>query len=102
MKLYLNIELELEPTYYEDNNGNVRLEMLRFPNSTHNVMPFLSQSELVRAQAELENAVEQYVIDKAIAIAERREMAGDYRRELAMDMQREALREGAAQRRLGA
>jgi hypothetical protein len=41
--------------------------------------------ELVKAQAELESAYEQAAINKAIAIAERREMAGDFRRDLARD-----------------
>lgn len=81
----LTIELDLEATFYERDNGDVRLEMLCFPGSTQNVLPFLSQSEQIRAQAELENAVEQLALDKAIAIAEKREMRGDFRRELARD-----------------
>lgn len=81
----LTIELELDATFYERDNGDVKLEMLCFPGSSHNVMPFLSPSELIRAQTELECAVEQCALDKAIAIAERREMRGDFRRDLARD-----------------
>lgn len=81
----LTIELDLDATFYEDNNDNVRLEVLTFPGSNQNIMPYLSQDELTKAQAELENAYEQAAIDKAAAIRERREMAGDFRRELARD-----------------
>lgn len=81
----LTIELEFEATYYEDNNDNVRLEVLRFPNSTHNILPYLSPAEVIRAQKELECAYEQSIIDKAAEIAEKRDMTGDHRRELGRD-----------------
>jgi len=81
----ITLELELEATFYERDNGDVRLEMLCFPGSTHNILPFLSPVESIKAQAELESAVEQAAINRAVAIQERRQMAGDYRREQARD-----------------
>lgn len=81
----ITLETDFDATFYERDNGDVKLEMLCFPGSTQNIMPFLSSVEQIKAQAELENAYEQAAIDKATAIRERREMAGDYRRELKRD-----------------
>jgi len=85
MKIKLWLEHEYEATYYEDNNGNVRLEVLTRPDSNQNEIPRLTTVDQIKAQAELESAVERALIDKAAAIAERREMAGDFRRDRARD-----------------
>ena len=85
MKIKLWLEQEYEATYYEDNNGNVRLEVLTRPDSNQNEIPRLTTVDQIKAQAELENAVEQRLIDKAAEIAERRQVAGDARRERLRD-----------------
>lgn len=85
MKIKLWLEHEYEATYYEDNDGNVRLEVLTRPDSNQNEIPRLTTVDQIKAQAELENAVEQRLIDKAAEIAERRQVAGDARRERMRD-----------------
>ena len=85
MKIKLWLEHEYEATYYEDNDGNVRLEVLTRPDSNQNEIPRLTTVDQIKAQAELENAVEQRLIDKAAEIAERRQVAGDARRERLRD-----------------
>jgi len=85
MKIELWLEHKYEATYYEDNDGNVRLEILTRPDSNQNEIPRLSPEDAIKAQAELESAVEQAAINRAVAIQERRQMAGDYRRERARD-----------------
>jgi len=85
MKIKLWLEHEYEATYYEDNDGNVRLEVLTRPDSNQNEMPRLSAEDAIKAQAELECAVEQKLIDRALAIYEKQQMAGDARRERMRD-----------------
>jgi hypothetical protein len=96
MKILL--ELELDAQYFEDGNDRVTLEAVRFPGCGQNLMPYMSPVELIKAQAELENAVEQAAISKAEAIRERRELVGDCRREIALEFQREELASRASQR----
>lgn len=81
----ITVEIEFDVEVYESDNGRVFVQGARFPGCKQNLHPYLSESEKIRLQAELECAVEQAAIDKAVAIRERREMAGDYRREIARD-----------------
>ena len=96
MKLHL--EMEYEVSHYEHGNGLVTLESVRFPGCTQNLMPFMTTVDLIKAQAELECAVESAAIDKVITLCERKDVEADYRREIALEFQREELASRAAQR----
>jgi hypothetical protein len=67
---------------------------MRVPGCVQNLLPYLSPVEQVKAQAEIESAVERAVIEKADAIRERKEMRGD----IAREFQREELASREAQR----
>lgn len=94
----ITIEVEFEADCHVSGDDKVTLQALRFPGCVQNLLPYLSPVEQVKAQAELECAVENLAMATADAIRERREMAGDYRREIAREFQAEALREGVVQR----
>jgi hypothetical protein len=78
------VELDLDITYCEYSRG-IELEAVRFPGETLNLLPHMDSMARINVQAEVEAAVEKAALEKAIAIAERREMAGDHRRDLARD-----------------
>lgn len=94
----LSIETEFEVGVLEMDNGRALVQSVSFPGCKQNLYPYLAESEKIRLQAELECAIEQATIAKANAIRERKELHGDYRRELALDLQREELASRAAQR----
>jgi hypothetical protein len=94
----ITIEVEFEADCNVSGDDKVTLQALRFPGCKQNLLPYLSKVEQVKAQAELESQVEQLAMATADAIRERREMAGDYRREIAREFQREELASRESQR----
>ena len=81
----ITIEVEFEVEEHIDNNNNVTIRAMRLPGSRQNLMPNLSPQEIARAQQEVEAMIEQATLIMAAAIRERREMAGDARRERLRD-----------------
>jgi hypothetical protein len=75
------IELELEATHHEFDNGTVRLETLTFPGCTQNLLPFMSVSEQDAAQQAVEDEVEKATTDKLEKLRELKEMRCDIARE---------------------
>jgi hypothetical protein len=68
MKITLDIEFEVD---YLDHEA-VTIKAVRFPNCRQNLLMYLSRIERIKAQAELEAALEQQAIDKVITICEKR------------------------------
>jgi len=77
----ITIELDLDATYHERDNGDLLLEVLTFPGCNQNLLPFLSVNEQQRAQEALREQHDTKLMLAAQEAAERREMAGDFRRE---------------------
>jgi Zn/Cd-binding protein ZinT len=80
----ITVELDLDATFYESDKG-VKLEMLCFQGCTQNIMPYLTDNELARAQEALEEQHDTKLMLKAQEAAERRQVAGDFRREQIRD-----------------
>ena len=49
----ITIELDLDATYHERDNGDLLLEVLTFPGCNQNLLPFLTANEIERAQEAL-------------------------------------------------
>ena len=91
----ITVELDLDATYHERDNGDLLLEVLTFPGCNQNLLPFLSVNEQQRAQEALreqqraqEALREQHDTKLMLAsqeAAERRQVAGDARRERLRD-----------------
>ncbi len=81
----LTIELELEASYHEHDNGSVTLETLSFPNCTQNLLQFMTDAQKAQAQALLEEAREDDAIKKVERLLEKRAMRGDWLRDQARD-----------------
>jgi len=81
----ITVELDLDATYHERDNGDLLLEVLTFPGCNQNLLPFLSVNEQQRAQEALTEQHDTKLILAAQEAAERREMAGDARRERMRD-----------------
>ena len=94
----ITIEIELEVTHHEYDNGRVAIETACFPGCSQNLLPFMSASEQNLAQQAVEDEVEKALVDKALAIRERRDMRGDSMREIAAEEQARELQERQAQR----
>jgi len=92
MKIY--IELELEATHHEFDNGTVRLETLTFPGCNQNLLPFMSVAEQDQAQQAVEDEVEKTGADKLAKLRELKEMRCD----IAREFQQETLQELSQQR----
>jgi len=92
------VELGLIPGYQEKSDGSVKLESLTFLGSKINLLPYMNDEQAAAAQDRLESMVEQAHIDKALAIRDKRDMRGDSRREMILDIQRETMAELQAQR----
>lgn len=94
MKIWL--ELDLEATHHEFDNGTVKVETVTFPGCSQNLLPFMSVTEQDQAQQAVEDAVEKALIDKALAIRDRKDMMADNRREYLADIAMEARAEHMA------
>lgn len=81
----ITIEVDFEVEEHIDNNNNVTIRAMRLPDCRQNLMPNLSPQEIARAHQEVEAMIEQATLIMAAAIRERREMAGDIRREQLRD-----------------
>jgi hypothetical protein len=81
----ITIEVDFEADEHVDNNDGVTITALRFPGCQQNLLPYLSPVEQAKAVAMVSCLIEQAAIDKADAIRERREMAGDFRRDQLRD-----------------
>jgi len=93
----ITIEVTFSVDYDCHEDGSPYLKALHYPKSVtkhHNVMPSLSDDELVQAKAELESLVAQDYRRKA----EKLDMRGDSRREMVRELQAETLQELQAQR----
>jgi hypothetical protein len=77
------VELELEADFDSEDNGKLRA--LTFPGQSQNLMQFMRPYEVEQARLSAMYHYEQGLLSKAAAIAERREMAGDIRRERVRD-----------------
>jgi len=96
MKLF--IEIELEADVNEGTDDQVTINALYLNNSTLNIMHYLSVTELDQVQQAAEEAVEKELIDKALAIRDKRDMRGDSMREIARECRQEMLSELRNQR----
>ena len=94
----ITIEIELEVTHHEYDSGRVAIETACFPGCSQNLLPFMSVSEQDLARQAVEDEVEKALVDKALAIRERRDMRGDSMREIAAEEQARELQERQAQR----
>ena len=81
----ITIEVDFEVEEHIDNNNNVTIRAMRLPGSRQNLMPNLSPQEIARAQQEVEAMITQAALIMADAILERRQVAGDARRERLRD-----------------
>ena len=97
MKL-IYCEFGLVPTYHEYDNGTVKLEGLCFPGSTHNLLPYMDTAEIELAQERLDSAVSDELLDRAEMLRENAQRRGDARRQIALELQQEALSSLQAQR----
>jgi hypothetical protein len=80
----ITVELDLDATFYESDKG-VKLEVLSFPGCGQNLLPFMTPNEIERAQEALEEQHDTKLMLKAQEAAERRQVAGDFRREQIRD-----------------
>jgi hypothetical protein len=83
------IEVELIPEYHES-DSTVKLEGLRFPGCSQNVLIFMSTAEQARAQQLLEEAVQDSAIERVERLLERKAMKGDVVRDLRKDERKSA------------
>jgi hypothetical protein len=81
----ITVELDLDATFHERDNGDLLLEVLTFPGCNQNLLPFLSVNEQQRAQEALREQCDTKLMLASQEAAERREMAGDARRERLRD-----------------
>ena len=81
----ITIELDLDATYHERDNGDLLLEVLTFPGCNQNLLPFLSVNEQQRAQEALREQHDTKLMLASQDAAERRQVAGDARRERLRD-----------------
>jgi len=81
----ITIEVDFEVEEHIDNNNNVTIRAMRLPDCRQNLMPNLSPQEIARAQQEVESMITQAALIMADAILERRQVAGDARRERLRD-----------------
>ena len=97
MKL-IYCEFGLVPTYHEYDDGTVKLEGLCFPGSTHNLLPYMDTAEIELAQERLDSDEADRLLKRAELLRENAQRRGDARRELALEMQQEAMSGIQAQR----
>ena len=81
----ITVELDLDATYHERDNGDLLLEVLTFPGCNQNLLPFLSVNEQQRAQEALREQHDTKLMLASQDAAERRQVAGDIRREQLRD-----------------
>lgn len=98
MSIKIHLELELDAVYHEYDNDRIELNELRIPGSDQNILWQLSDAIRAQAQINTEESVSKELEDKLQRIRERREMRGDYLREIARDVQREERARRDAQR----
>ena len=79
----ITLELELDADF--DGEDNAKLLSIAFPGQSQNLMQFMSEEEVEQARLTAMYHYEQELLRKAAEIAERREMAGDARRERLRD-----------------
>ena len=79
----ITLELELDADF--DGEDNAKLLSIAFPGQSQNLMQFMSEEEVEQARLTAMYHYEQELLRKAAEIAERREMAGDFRREQLRD-----------------
>jgi hypothetical protein len=79
--MLIPVELMLEADFDSEDNGKLRA--LTFPGQSQNLMQFMRPYEVEQARLSAMYHYEQGLLSKAAEIAEKREMAGDYRREQA-------------------
>ena len=79
----ITLELELDADF--DGEDNAKLLSIAFPGQSQNLMQFMSEEEVEQARLTAMYHYEQELLRKAAEIAERREMAGDIRREQLRD-----------------
>jgi len=81
----ITVELDLDATYHERDNGDLLLEVLTFPGCNQNLLPFLTANEVERAQEALTEQHDTKLMIAARDAAARRQVAGDARRERLRD-----------------
>ena len=81
----ITVELDLDATYHERDNGDLLLEVLTFPGCNQNLLPFLSVNEQQRAQEALTEQHDTKLMLAAQDAAERREIAREDRRDRLRD-----------------
>ena len=81
----ITVELDLDATYHERDNGDLLLEVLTFPGCNQNLLPFLTANEIERAQEALTEQHDTKLMLAAQEAAERRAMVGDFKRDQIKD-----------------
>ena len=81
----MRIPVELEMVADFDGEDGGKLRALTFPGQSQNLMQFMRPYEIEQARLSAMYHYEQKSLCKAAAIAERREIAGDARRERMRD-----------------
>ena len=79
----ITLELELDADF--DGEDNAKLLSIAFPGQSQNLMQFMSEEEVEQARLSAMYHYEQELLRKAAEIAERRQVAGDIRREQLRD-----------------
>ena len=79
----ITLELELDADF--DGEDNAKLLSIAFPGQSQNLMQFMSEEEVEQARLTAMYHYEQELLRKAAEIAERRQVAGDARRERLRD-----------------
>jgi len=79
----ITLELELDADF--DGEDNAKLLSIAFPGQSQNLMQFMSEEEVEQARLTAMYHYEQELLRKAAEIAERRQVAGDIRREQLRD-----------------
>ena len=79
----ITLELELDADF--DGEDNAKLLSIAFPGQSQNLMQFMSEEEVEQARLSAMYHYEQELLRKAAEIAERRQVAGDARRERLRD-----------------
>jgi len=77
------VELEMEADF--DASNNASLDGIRFPGQSQNLLQYMSTEEVEQARLAAMAEYERGLREEAAEIAERRQVAGDIRREQLRD-----------------
>ena len=81
--MLINIGIQVEADF--DASNNASLDGVRFPGQSQNLLQYMSAEEVEQARLAAMVEYERELREEAAEIAERREMAGDARRERLRD-----------------